>query len=125
MVGRWSMVVHRGVVRSRSRGVVHRGMVRSRSRSMVRSRSWGAIDSLPLIGYIRDKTPVVVSMVGHVLGSAVREQDRVGTLHVPVGVRDLSSIEVGSMIIIVNTILVLVGTRFLKMKCRIKIFQFG
>merc|ERR550539_1835744 len=52
-------------------------------------------------------------MVGHMLGSSVRKEDRVGALHVPVSVRDLSSVEVGSMIIIVNTILVLVGTWFL------------
>ena len=120
MVGRWGVVVDRGVVGSRGGGVVDWGVVRSRgvvwSRGVVRSRGGSAVDSLPLIGYIGDKSPVVVSMVGHMLGSSVRKEDRVGALHVPVRVRDLASIEVGSMIIIVNTILVLVRTWFLKIK---------
>ena len=114
MVGRWGMVVDRGMVGSRGGGVVDRSVIWSRG--VVRSRGGGVVDSLPLIGYIRDKSPVVVSMVGHMLSSSVREEDRVGALHVPVSVRDLSSIEVGSMIIIVNTILVLVRTWFLQIK---------
>merc|ERR1719411_2038121 len=95
--------------------MVDRGMVGGRGWCMVGGRG-GGVDSLPLIGYIRDKSPVVVSMVGHMLGSSVRKEDRVGALHVPVSVRDLSSIEVGAVIIIVNTIFVLVGTWLLKRK---------
>ena len=70
MVGCWGVVVDGGVVGGGGGGVVNRGVV----------RGGGLVDSLPFIGYIRDKTPVVVSMVGHMLGSAVREEDRVGTL---------------------------------------------
>ena len=48
----------------------------------------------------------------------VTSQDitEIANLHVPVSVRDLPSVKVGSMIVIVNTILVLVGTRLLKIK---------
>merc|ERR1712062_596632 len=105
MVGSWGVVVDRGVVGSRGRGVVDRGVVRG--------GGGGVVDSLPFICYIRDKTAVVVSMVFDVLCAAIREQDRVGTLNVPVSVRDLASVKVGSVVIIVNSILVLVGTRFL------------
>lgn len=115
MVGRWGMVVDRGVIGGG--GVVDRGVVRS--------RGGGVVDSLPLIGYISDKPPVVVSMVGNVLGAAIRQQDGVGPLHVPVSIRDLASIEVCSMIVIVHTILVLVRAWFLKIsveKRNIKIF---
>ena len=126
MVGSWGVVVDRGVVGSRGRGVVDRGVVRG--------GGGGVVGSLPFICYIRDKTAVVVSMVFDVLCTAIREQDRVGTLggkqwsvpalditqmanlNVPVSVRDLASVKVGSVVIIVNSILVLVGTRFLKVK---------
>ena len=66
MVGRWGLVVDRGVV--------------DRGGGVVRGGGRGVVDSLPFICYIRDKTPVVVSMVGHMLSPAVREEDRVGTL---------------------------------------------
>ena len=62
MVGGGGVVVDRGVIGGGS--MVDRGVVWS--------RAGGVVDSLPLIGYISDKPSVVVSMVGDVLGPAVR-----------------------------------------------------
>ena len=69
VVGGWCMVGGGGVVGSRSRGVV--------------GGFWClSIDSFPFVGDISHIAAVVVSMVGHVLGPAVREQDGVGALHI-------------------------------------------
>merc|ERR550532_2426099 len=95
VVGGWCMVGGGGVVGSRSRGVV--------------GGFWClSIDSLPFVGDISHIAAVVVSMVGHVLGPAVREQDGVGALNVSISIRHLASVEVSAVIVIVNSVLELV-----------------
>lgn len=109
VVHNWSMIGSggRGVIGSRGRSVVgSRGVIRS---GLVLNRVVG--DSLVL--YVGDETVVVISMILDVLGPAVREQDGIAAFNVAGGVSNLSSIEIGSTVLIVDSVLVTVWLGFL------------
>merc|ERR1712212_1263551 len=92
-----------------SRGVVDDGgmvdggcVVGSRARV-----SWSISSTLVLD--ISNISTIVVGMVLDMLGPAIRKEDRVGSLYITRTIGHLSSIEVGSRILVVHSILVAVG----------------
>merc|ERR1712168_1603328 len=91
------------------RGVMsNRGMVSNRgvmnSGRVMGSRGIGGSFILD-ISHI---TGIVISMILHVLGSPVRKEDRVGTLDVAGAISIFAGIEVGSCVIVMDTVLVAV-----------------
>ena len=88
--------------------MVDRGVVVGRSRSMVcrlRSMVGHLVKvSFSLVCDIRHIAIVVVSMVGDVLGPAIRQRHRVGAFNVACTVRCLPCVEVCSCVVVVHSI---------------------
>ena len=74
----------------------------------VRSRSI-RVYSCPIICHISNITIVVVSCVGNVLGTAIRESYRVRSCHSACTISSLSSVEVSLGVVISNSVLVGIG----------------
>jgi len=101
VIGSGAMVDHRCVV---DRSMVDRGMVGSggvmRGRGMIRLGVVGHT----LVLDIGDVTVIVISMVLDDLSAAIGEKDAVASFYVSGGVGDLSGIEVGSTVLVVDSI---------------------
>ena len=66
------------------------------------------IVSLALVAHVGHVSAVVVGVVLDVLGPAVGQQDGVGSLHVAAAVSMLAVVEVGAVVVVVDTVLVAV-----------------
>ena len=71
------------------------------------------IVSLALVAHVGHVSAVVVGVVLDVLGPAVGQQDGVGSLHVAAAVSMLAVVEVGAVVVVVDTVLVAVRLRLL------------
>jgi len=125
MVDYRGVVDNRGMIGSGSRGVIgSRGgcVIGSRGGSVI--RSWLVLNRVvgdSLVLYVGDETVIVISMILDVLGPAVREQDGITAFNVAGGVSNLSSIEIGSTVLIVDSVLVTVWLGFLFVLYRVVI----
>jgi len=76
--------------------------------SLVRCRGiW--VDSSSVIGHISDIASIAVSLVGNMLGTAIRKSNGVRSLSVSGTITSLSSVEVGVGVVISNSVGVSVG----------------
>merc|ERR1712105_162469 len=91
-------------------GMVHRGMV---NRGMMDRNMVGRSIGNSIILDISHISTVVVSMIVDMLGPAIRKEDRVGSLYITRTISNLASIEVGSRILIMHSILIAVRFRLL------------
>jgi len=82
--------------------------IRSRVSRGIRSRSL-RVDSCPVICHVSNIPIVVVSCVGNVLGTAIRESYRVRSCHSTCTISRLSSVEVCLGVVISNSVLVGIG----------------
>merc|ERR1712111_278888 len=64
--------------------------------------------SLSFIGHISHVSSVVISVISHMLCSSIGEEDRIRTLNISIGIRDLTSVEVSSMVVIMYAIFILI-----------------
>ena len=69
--------------------------------------------SSTLVSHVSDISVVMVGVVLDVLNSAVREENTVAPLNIPVTVGSLSSVEVGPAVLVVDAVVVAVGMRSL------------
>jgi len=76
--------------------------------SLVRCRGiW--VDSSSFIGHISNIASIAISLVGNMLGTAIRKSNRVRSLSVSGTITGLSSVEVGVGVVISNSVGVSVG----------------
>lgn len=99
-----------GVIGSGGRGVIGGGDVVHRLR--VVGGGLGVVGHT-LVAHIGDETVVVISVILDVLGATVGKQDTVAALDVAGGVGHLGGVEVGSTVLVVDSVLVAVWLRLL------------
>merc|ERR1719360_250940 len=108
---RCGVTVSGGVVHHRS-GVIGGRVVGSRGRvigSRLRVIGGGVgVMGHTLVAHISDETVVVISVVLDVLGATVGKQDTVAALDIAGGVGHLGGVEVGSTVLVVDSVLVAV-----------------
>ena len=73
----------------------------------------GRVMSSTLVSHVSHISVVMVGVVLDVLDSAVREENTVAPLNIPVTVGSLSSVEVGPAVLVVDAVVVAVGMRSL------------
>jgi len=111
MIRSWCVVSRRSVIRSRS--LMSGRCMMSGGRVVGGRGVVGRRVSNSIVLHISHVSVVVVSMVLDMLGPAIRKEDRVGSLYITRTISNLSSIEVGSGILVMHSVLVAVGFRLL------------